>query len=218
MIESEKGRIDLTPRMMEILQLVAEGQTNAEIGTVMGLSHLTVKNHVQKILERLGARNRQEAVWRALGNNTLNHPGYHSLKPISPPIEEKKIEFVEVSDAHIQAGDLVVYDSGRVQVGSTEMYLRLKERDLLIYFVQHLNKTFTRNHLLDVVWGIDAFIEQRTIDVYVARLRKHLGPDCDYRIRAVAGLGYQMVKNVEEHVSGAPASWAGQELTVASER
>ena len=216
MIESEKGRIDLTPRLMEILQLVAEGQTNAEIGNVVGLSPLTVKNHVQRILERLGARNRQEAVWRALGNDILHHPGYISLNP-QPPVEEKKIEFVEASDEHVQAGDLVVYDSGRVQVGSREVYLRVKERALLIYFVQHLGKTFTRDYLLNMVWGTDAFIEQRTIDVYVARLRKYLGPECEYRIRAITGFGYQMVKNVEERISGAPASWAGQATVVASE-
>lgn len=52
----------LTPRQMEVLRLVAEGQGNCEIAERLNLSHFTVKNHVHNILTTLGVRDRTEAV------------------------------------------------------------------------------------------------------------------------------------------------------------
>jgi transcriptional regulator EpsA len=52
----------LTGREREILQLMQQGRSNAEIGAALGISPLTVKNHVQKVLRKLGVRNRTQAV------------------------------------------------------------------------------------------------------------------------------------------------------------
>ena len=49
-------------RQIEIMRWVHEGKSNIEIGLILGISALTVKNHVQKILRKLNARNRTEAV------------------------------------------------------------------------------------------------------------------------------------------------------------
>ena len=56
---------DLTPREMDVLQLLAEGLPNKEIGRRLRISEHTVKFHVNTILAKLGARTRTEAVTRA---------------------------------------------------------------------------------------------------------------------------------------------------------
>ncbi len=56
----------LTPRMTEVLLLVCEGKTTTEIARELGLSPFTVKNYMERIFERLGARDRAEAVAIAL--------------------------------------------------------------------------------------------------------------------------------------------------------
>ncbi len=59
----EAGRRTLSPRQLEILRLLAEGQSTAEIAEALSLSPHTVRTHVWRILLRLGARNRREAVF-----------------------------------------------------------------------------------------------------------------------------------------------------------
>jgi transcriptional regulator EpsA len=61
----------LTGREIQILRLVQDGKSNSEIGSILDISHLTVKNHVQKILRKLGAQNRTQAVSRSLALKVL---------------------------------------------------------------------------------------------------------------------------------------------------
>jgi transcriptional regulator EpsA len=63
----------LTNRELEVLTWVHEGKSNAEIGLILSISRLTVKNHVQKILRKLNAQNRAQAVAKALTNNFLQN-------------------------------------------------------------------------------------------------------------------------------------------------
>lgn len=62
---------DITERERQILSWLREGMSNQQIGEVLGISALTVKNHVQKILRKLGAANRAQAVARAMTMNLL---------------------------------------------------------------------------------------------------------------------------------------------------
>jgi transcriptional regulator EpsA len=62
----------LTTREKEILKWIHLGKSNLEIGTILGISPLTVKNHVQKILRKLNVRNRTQAVGRALALHFLD--------------------------------------------------------------------------------------------------------------------------------------------------
>ena len=64
-------RSTITEREKQILGWVREGMSNHQIGTELGISPLTVKNHVQKILKKLGAANRAQAVARAMTLNLL---------------------------------------------------------------------------------------------------------------------------------------------------
>jgi len=56
----------LTPREQEILRWIAIGKSNFEVGAILSISPLTVKNHVQKILRKLNVVNRTQAVGKAL--------------------------------------------------------------------------------------------------------------------------------------------------------
>lgn len=57
--------IDLTPRELEMLKLMTEERTDREMADALGLKVSTVRNHVQRILEKLSVHSRKEAVWRA---------------------------------------------------------------------------------------------------------------------------------------------------------
>lgn len=67
--------VQITVRERQILAWVREGKSNQQIGEVLGISALTVKNHVQKILRKLGAANRAQAVARAIAMNLLAGSG-----------------------------------------------------------------------------------------------------------------------------------------------
>ncbi len=69
----ESNRPLITDRESQILYWVREGKSNQEIGDQLGISVLTVKNHVQKILRKLGAANRAQAVAKAMTLNLLGH-------------------------------------------------------------------------------------------------------------------------------------------------
>jgi transcriptional regulator EpsA len=64
----------LTGRQVEIMRWVHEGKSNIEIGMVLGISALTVKNHVQKILRKLNVQNRTQAVTKCLSQSILKSP------------------------------------------------------------------------------------------------------------------------------------------------
>jgi DNA-binding response OmpR family regulator len=55
--------------------------------------------------------------------------------------------------------------------------LALREFELLKFFVQHPMRVYTREQLLDMVWGRDTCVEPRTVDVHVRRLRQHIERD-----------------------------------------
>jgi transcriptional regulator EpsA len=62
----------LTSRQVEILNWVQHGKSNSEIAQILNISHLTVKNHVQKILRKLNVQNRAQAVGRGLALRILS--------------------------------------------------------------------------------------------------------------------------------------------------
>ena len=65
----------------------------------------------------------------------------------------------------------------QVFVDAEKKELALREFELLRFFVQHPLRVYTREQLLDMVWGRDTFVEPRTVDVHVRRLRQHIERD-----------------------------------------
>jgi two-component system phosphate regulon response regulator PhoB len=82
-------------------------------------------------------------------------------------------------------------DAHRVRRSGRELHLGPTEFKLLEFLIQSPGRVFTRNQLLDGVWGHDVYIDERTVDVHIGRLRKALN-DCGEPdpIRTVRGAGY----------------------------
>lgn len=108
------------------------------------------------------------------------------LRRMRPPAAEPM--------APIRVGDLRI-DPGRheVTVSGESIELRAKEFDLLQTLAANLGYVFTRERLLDQVWGYDFFGQTRTVDVHIAQLRKHLAPSKSVRIETITGVGYKLV-------------------------
>jgi two-component system, OmpR family, phosphate regulon response regulator PhoB len=80
----------------------------------------------------------------------------------------------------------------RVSVEGKAVDLSPTEFRLLHFFITHPERVYSRNQLLDSVWGNHAYIEERTVDVHIRRLRKLLGPHgCDAYIQTVRSVGYR---------------------------
>ena len=85
-------------------------------------------------------------------------------------------------------------DSGshEVSVGDAEIPLGPTEYRLLEFFMRHPDRVYSRGQLLDRVWGGNVYVEERTVDVHIRRLRKALTPyGYDRLIRTVRGAGYR---------------------------
>ncbi len=86
--------------------------------------------------------------------------------------------------------------SHRVKVNDTALELSPTEFRLLHYFMSHTDRVFTRTQLLDQVWGSQVYVEERTVDVHIRRLRKQLQPfELDSLLQTVHGSGYRFSKH-----------------------
>ena len=99
-----------------------------------------------------------------------------------------------LADDRISHGDLLIDRvAHRVKRAGREVHLGPTEFRLLDYLMQHPGRVFSREQLLDAVWGSDVYVEARTVDVHVGRLRKALNGDRDSDpIRTVRSAGYSL--------------------------
>lgn len=93
----------------------------------------------------------------------------------------------------IEVGDLRLdTQTHRVTVSDRPLDLSPTEFRLLHFFITHPERVYTRSQLLDGVWGDHAYIEERTVDVHIRRLRKMLAPHgFDRHIQTVRSVGYR---------------------------
>jgi DNA-binding response OmpR family regulator len=92
----------------------------------------------------------------------------------------------------VQAGSLEVdLATYQVTVGGEPVDFAFKEYELLRFLVTHPGRVFSREALLNRVWGYDYYGGARTVDVHVRRLRAKLGSEHAGRIRTVRGVGYR---------------------------
>ncbi|MFS3127166.1 winged-helix domain-containing protein [Nocardioides sp. Bht2] len=98
-------------------------------------------------------------------------------------------------DSHvIRSGEVVVDDATyTARLGGRPLDLTFKEFELLKYLAQHPGRVFSRQQLLQEVWGYDYFGGTRTVDVHVRRLRAKLGPENETLIGTVRNVGYRFV-------------------------
>ena len=96
------------------------------------------------------------------------------------------------AEGAVSVGNVIIQPERRaVEIGGRTVDLRMKEFDLLLLLARNLGKVFTRERLLEVVWGYDFAGETRTVDVHVAHLRHKL-EGMTPSIETVWGVGYKL--------------------------
>jgi len=125
------------------------------------------------------------------------------VKPFSPRELLARIKgLLRRARAAVEPQAEGVYERGRlridfggyqVTVAGKAQTLSVREFELLKFFVQHPGRVYTREQLLDLVWGRDTFVESRTVDVHVRRLRCQIERDDNdpELILTVRGVGYR---------------------------
>ncbi len=101
-----------------------------------------------------------------------------------------------ISERKLTVGKTVLeYDSLTVTSPEETMLLPQKEFQLLYKLLSYPNHIYTRQQLMDDIWGLDSETEARTVDVHINRLRDRFRNNEDFSIITVRGLGYKAVKN-----------------------
>ncbi len=125
-------------------------------------------------------------------------------KPFSPRELVARIQAVlrrtkTASSGLIKAGRLELDPAAhRVSANGHEVKLGPTEYRLLMFLMTHADRVYSRTQLLDRVWGANVYVEERTVDVHIRRLRKALTPaDCEDYIQTVRGAGYRF--SVRDH-------------------
>ena len=148
-----------------IIMLTAKGETFDKVaGLEMGADDYVVKPfEVKELLARI-------------------HAVLRRIEPEEKP-EEKKLHFDKMT-INLSSYELIV-DGKRVDTPPKEM-------ELLYHLAASPNRVYTRNQLLDEVWGFDYFGDSRTVDVHIKRLREKVeNISTDWALKTVWGVGYK---------------------------
>lgn len=125
-------------------------------------------------------------------------------KPFSPRELVARIKAVlrrsgkHAQSGYIELGGIALYaNEHRVTIAESPVVLSPTEYRLLEFFLTHPDKVYSRSQLLDQVWGRNSFIEERTVDVHIRRLRKILEEHGrEEMIQTVRGFGYRFSEQV----------------------
>ena len=107
-------------------------------------------------------------------------------KPATSDDEKRSGQLLKMRDITIDREKYLV------TVGDKQLKLSATEFKLLLYLCERPNKIYNREHLLDAVWGDDVFVEPRTVDVHIRRLRTKIedDPNNPKYIKTMRGIGY----------------------------
>ncbi len=100
----------------------------------------------------------------------------------------------------IEIGEMVLdIERHQVNIGNQRIKLLPLEYKLLYFFMTHQNKTYTRHQLIDHIYARNSYIDDRTIDVQIKRLREKLRPyGYDKIIKTIRGVGYCLMRDENE--------------------
>lgn len=178
----------------------------ADLILVDGRTDLPAVRSLCKLLETTGNTTPVILVTTEGGLAAVNHEWGLTdvlLETSSPAEIEVRIRLAvgrnqteQTYDAHgeIKAGELVIDESTySAKLRNKTLDLTFKEFELLKFLAQHPGRVFSRDHLLQEVWGYDYFGGTRTVDVHVRRLRAKLGPENENLIGTIRNVGYRFV-------------------------
>ena len=149
-----------------IIMLTAKGETNDKVtGLRAGADdYITKPFEMKEVLARI------EAVLRRSGG-------------VVPEKKTRRLVFENL---------IVDMDCFELTISGKKVDAPPKEMELLYYLASSPNRVYTRNQLLDEVWGFDYFGDSRTVDVHVKRLREKLeGIEAGWSLKTVWGVGYK---------------------------
>jgi two-component system, OmpR family, alkaline phosphatase synthesis response regulator PhoP len=122
------------------------------------------------------------------------------MKPVKPKVLLSRLKailrrygmresFLTSNEKVLRFNDLVIDpEKHMVYKGEWELNLPRKEFKLLVLLTSRPSRVFTREEIFDQLWGTDIFVGDRTIDVYIRKLRKKIG---DASIKTIKGVGYK---------------------------
>jgi len=156
-----------------VIMLTAKGEV---FDRVLGLE-LGADDYIVKPFEPKEIIARIKAVLRRANSSAENQNGSDGVE------EKKKLTF---EGLEIDASSYTVVFNGQ------ELQMPPKEFELLFFLASNPNKVFTREQLLEQVWGFDFFGDSRTVDVHVKRIREKLMPENgEWQLHTVWGVGYK---------------------------
>ncbi|AXH98010.1 winged helix-turn-helix transcriptional regulator [Ornithinimicrobium avium] len=170
-----------------LLRTLAAAGTGWPVLTVLDADGLAVLDEQwptdDLVLTTVGAAELAARVRRLLARTTPRPPRpEHGGGRTSYPQER----------GEIRVADVVVDEAAwTVRAGGARLDLTFKEFELLRHLVQHPGRVFTRDQLLQEVWGQDYYGGTRTVDVHVRRLRAKLGAERESLIHTIRGVGYR---------------------------
>jgi two-component system phosphate regulon response regulator PhoB len=204
-LDKEGYRVDLCGDGEEALILIDEKQPDLVVLDWMlpGVSGIEV---CRRLRQRAETRNLPIIMLTARGEETDRIRGLDTgaddyvVKPFSMVEFCARIRAVlrrirpGLAEDRVRQGDIVIDRvAHRVKRAGKDVHLGPTEFRLLDYFMQHPGRVFSREQLLNAVWGSDVYVETRTVDVHIGRLRRALTKTEDADpIRTVRSAGYSL--------------------------
>lgn len=191
--DCQEARIQVTDRMPDLILLdwMLPDTNGVDFARSLGRDELTAS--IPIIM--LTARSAEDDKVRGLDSGVDDY----ITKPFSARELMARIRAVlrraapESGGEQVGAGNLVLnLASHRVMIDDKPVELGPTEYRMLKFFMTHQDRVYSRSQLLDHVWGGGVYVEERTVDVHVLRLRKALAPfSCECFIQTVRGAGYR---------------------------
>ena len=204
-LEKEGYHVQLCGDGEEALTLIDERQPDLAVLDWMlpGVSGIEV---CRRLRQRVETRNMPIIMMTARGEETDRIRGLDTgaddyvVKPVAMSELAARIRAVlrrirpGLAEDRVRHGDIVIDRvAHRVKRSGKEIHLGPTEFRLLDYLMQHPGRVFSREQLLDAVWGSDVYVEARTVDVHIGRLRKALMRDDELDpICTVRSAGYSI--------------------------
>ncbi len=162
---------------VELARRLKKEEATAEIPIIMLTAKVEEDNKIQGL--EVGA---DDYITKPFSPRELVARLKAVLRRATPPGIETPIEVDGLTLDPV--GHRVTTKTGALNIGPTEYRL-------LQFFMTHQERVYTRSQLLDQVWGGNVYVEERTVDVHIRRLRKALGAQYDHLIQTVRGTGYR---------------------------
>jgi two-component system phosphate regulon response regulator PhoB len=204
-LDKEGYRVELCADGEEALIRIDEKQPDLVILDWM-LPSVSGIEVCRRIRQRSGTRNLPVIMLTARGEETDRVRGLDTgaddyiVKPFLMSELAARVRAVlrrirpGLAEDRIRHGDIIIDRSAhRVKRGGKDVHLGPTEFRLLDYFMQHPGRVFSREQLLNAVWGSDVYVETRTVDVHIGRLRRALTTEESLDpIRTVRSAGYAL--------------------------